>query len=136
MKKLIIPFGIVIIILLSYIIFTYLPKQLGRICNFTVSKETRLECINGDTGKKIIISNIDEIQKIFGLLEKATVARQLDQRPRGGYSYMLTQYEDNKSILNIIIMNDIIKVNNVYYKAGTDLAADLKNSGILYESYK
>ncbi len=131
MKKFIIPSGIVIIILISYIIFTYLPKHLGRICNFTVSKETRLECINGNNGKKMIISNIEEIQKIFGILEKTTVARQLDQRPRGGYTYALTKYEGNKAIFSIIIMNDTIKVNNVYYKAGADLAADLKNSGII-----
>jgi len=101
-----------------------------------VSKETRLGCIIGNTGKKITITTIDEIQKIFGILEKATVARLLDQRPRGGYSYMLTQYEDNKNLLNIIIMNDIIKVNNVYYKSGTDLAADLKSSGITNKSYE
>jgi len=128
MKKLIIPFGIAIAILISYIIFTYLPKQLGRICDFAVSEKTRLECINGSTGEQIVMTNIDEIQKIFKLLEKTKIAKQIGQMPRGGYTYSLTKYEGSKTMFTIIIMGDKIKVNNAYYKADKDLAAELKNS--------
>lgn len=136
MKRWMIPVGIAIIILIAFTVFSFLPRPLERVCNLDVTKDTKLFCVDGTTGETLEVTDSDEIQRLFSLLEKATVTKQMNQEPRAGYTFALTKYEGDKRIFSIIIAGTTVHVNNVYYTVDTDLVAVLRNSGTMMELVK
>ena len=128
---LIIGIGVLALVIIYLISNNMKYKRFSDFISNNEQKISRVEMIDGSTGKTIVTNDKAKIQELITLLNNQSYKKSQDQHEIVGYSFGITFYADNKSVLQITSTGDRVNVNGVYYDVTT---GNLDKLGKWYES--
>lgn len=94
---------------------------------------TRLIMLDGNTGEMREVTDQEEIQAFFDMLETTAFMMQKDHTQRLGYLYWVDIYEDGQAVLRITFTEETARINGVYYLLDNNVRGELNqlyNSGV------
>jgi hypothetical protein len=98
---------------------------------------TRLIMQDGNSGETREITNQEEIQAFFDMLETTAFMMLKDHSPRPGYLYWVDIYEDGQAVLTLTFGEESATINGVHYVLDNNVRAELSqlyNSGVRISS--
>lgn len=86
---------------------------------------TRLIMQDGNSGETREITNQEEIQAFFDMLETTAFMMLKDHTPRLGYLYWVDIYEDGEAVLRLTFSEESATINGVHYLLDNNVRAEL-----------
>lgn len=117
-KRILIKICLIFVIIIGSLIWWNAPCS---IINIELLEVSKIEVIDGNTGKSIITKNATDIEHIINNLNMISLTKEKISLGYTGYSYIITIYKVNGDVYKELIINssDTIRKDPFFYKDNT-----------------